>query len=86
LLRSETDFKWSHAIRATYDHGIPFLQNIAKNFIDLSNVVYISTEMDEEIDDQIKPYDVILTITGYPGTKAVATPDSLPLNMSQHSV
>jgi type I restriction enzyme S subunit len=71
------------------EYGIAFLrvQNIAKNFVDLSNVVYVTPRMDEKLGrSRIKPYDVILTITGYPGNAAVATPDLLPLNINQHSV
>lgn len=75
---------------ANYEsHGIPFLrvQNIAKNYVDLSDVVFIAKAADEELKrSRIRHGDIIFTITGYPGNAAVATEDLLPLNINQHSV
>ena len=72
-----------------YPNGVPFLrvQNILRNHIDLSNAVFINKETHNEMErSQVKAYDVIMTITGYPGNAACITPDILPVNMNQHSV
>jgi len=69
--------------------GVPFLrvQNVLRNFIDLNDIVFIDEKTNASMKrSQVKPYDVILTITGYPGNAACVTPDLLPLNMNQHSV
>lgn len=71
--------------------GVPFVrvQNIRANYIDLSDVVYISekTHNGELFRSQIKPNDVLLTITGVSyGNSSVSYPEMLPANMNQHSV
>lgn len=69
--------------------GIPFLrvQNVQKNYLDLTDVVSIDSSTHSTMKrSQVKPYDVIFTITGYPGSATCVSPDLLPLNMNQHSV
>lgn len=77
-------------LRASYPNlGIPFLrvQNVQKNYLDLTGVVYIDSLIHSTMKrSQVKPYDVIFTITGYPGSATCVSPDLLPLNMNQHSV
>ncbi|WP_404789214.1 restriction endonuclease subunit S [Altericista sp. CCNU0014] len=72
------------------EEGIPFLriQNVNKNRLALDDVVYIGRKIHDGAlkRSQLKPRDVLITITGRIGTAAVV-PDSLPVaNMNQHSV
>lgn len=72
------------------EEGVPFLriQNINKNRLNLDDVVYISRDIHNSSlkRSQLKPGDVLITITGRIGTAAVI-PDNLPIaNMNQHSV
>ncbi len=60
--------------------GIPFLrsQNILPNEISLDNVVYIDKHFNAELKkSQLRPGDVVIVRTGYPGTSAVI-PKELP--------
>ncbi|MDD5367599.1 MAG: hypothetical protein PHQ40_00820 [Anaerolineaceae bacterium] len=68
--------------------GIRFIrsQNIAPNWIDLSDVVYISPEDHQILERSVlETDDLLLTITGS-FTSAVVYPECLPANISQHSV
>lgn len=70
--------------------GIPFLrvQNIMQNYFNLSDVVYITKEQNDEImRSSLKEGDVLLTITGVSYGKASVVPASLVgANINQHSV
>lgn len=70
--------------------GIPFLriQNIAKNRLDLDDVVFIDKETHEGLlkRSQLKPRDVLITITGRIGTSAVVPKTLSVANINQHIV
>jgi restriction endonuclease S subunit len=69
--------------------GVPFLrvQNIMRNYIDLTDIVYIVTAQDEEIKrSRLKEKDVLLTITGSYGKSAVVPRSLIDANINQHSV
>jgi len=70
--------------------GIAFIrtQNINNNLIDDKDLVYISSESNEELKrSQLKENDVLLTITGVDlGHSAVVSKAILPANINQHSV
>ena len=72
------------------EEGVPFLriQNINKNCLNLDDVVYISRDIHNSSlkRSQLKPGDVLITITGRIGTAAVIPDDLLIANMNQHSV
>jgi restriction endonuclease S subunit len=71
------------------DKGIPFLriQNIADGAIDLSDVKYISPETHKEMKrSQLRPLDLLMTITGRVGTCAVVPEDFGDGNINQHIV
>jgi type I restriction enzyme S subunit len=64
------------------DHGIPFLrsQNIRPFHISLENVVFIDETFHRALaKSQLRPGDVAVVRTGYPGTAAVI-PDTLPVS------
>jgi restriction endonuclease S subunit len=70
--------------------GIPFLriQNVGKNRLEVSDVVYIDEATHDELlkRSQLQPRDVLITITGRIGTSAVV-PDDMPVgNINQHIV
>lgn len=70
--------------------GVRFLrvQNIMPNFIDDSDIVYISDEDDKTLSrSRLKKNDVLLTITGVSyGKSAVVTNEFANSNINQHSV
>jgi len=69
--------------------GIPFLriQNIADGVIDLSDIKYISPETHREMRrSQLRPLDLLMTITGRVGTCAVVPEDFGDGNINQHIV
>ncbi|MBS9395020.1 MAG: DNA methylase [Dolichospermum sp. LBC05a] len=70
--------------------GVKFLrvQNIMQNYIDDSDLVYISKEDDFELKrSKLKEEDVLLTITGVSyGKSAVVTREFHGCNINQHSV
>jgi len=70
--------------------GIPFLriQNITKEGIKLEDVKYINDETHNGLlrRSQLKPGDLIFTITGRIGTVAVVPEDFRQGNINQHSV
>lgn len=71
------------------NQGIPYLrvQNVKENKIDLTGVKYISEEAHEKLKrSQLKPKDVVMTITGRVGTVAVITPEIACANASQEIV
>ncbi len=72
------------------EEGVPFLrvQNIMPNFIDDSDIVYISRDEDEILSrSRLKENDVLLTITGVSyGKSAVVPPEFVGSNINQHSV
>lgn len=71
------------------DKGIPFLriQNIADGVIDLSDVKYISPETHEKMKrSQLRPLDLLMTITGRVGTCTVVPEDFGDGNINQHIV
>jgi type I restriction enzyme S subunit len=64
------------------DSGIPFLrsQNIRPFHVSLENIVYIDNAFHQSLaKSQLRPGDVAVVRTGYPGTAAVI-PDSLPMS------
>ena len=70
--------------------GIPFLrvQNIMQNYINLSDIVYI-TEKDHNIlfRSKLQKNDILLTITGVSyGKSAVVMDENIGSNINQHSV
>jgi type I restriction enzyme M protein len=72
------------------EDGISFLrvQNIMRNFFNLTDMVYISDVQNTEIKrSQLKKRDVLLTITGVSyGKSAVVTDTLVGANINQHSV
>lgn len=70
--------------------GVPFLriQNITEEGIDLTDVKYITREVHETLlkRSQLKPGDVLLTITGRVGTAAVVPATIKEANINQHIV
>ncbi len=70
--------------------GVRFIrtENVTPNWIDLSNVVYISSEDHAALRrSALEAGDVLLTITGALfGQSATVYPECLPANISQHSV
>ena len=70
--------------------GIPFLriQNVGKNRLELGDVVYIDGATHNELlkRSQLRPRDVLITITGRIGTSAVVPDDMLVGNINQHIV
>ena len=70
--------------------GIPFLriQNISENEIDLTNIEYITPEIHNTLlrRSQLKPNDILFTITGRIGTAAVVPPNLGQANINQHIV
>lgn len=72
-----------------FDMGILFarVQNVKPLRLDLSDAVYIDQFADEELArSRCAADDIILTITGYPGTASLVTEEDLPVNINQHSV
>nr|BAV59426.1 modification methylase [Candidatus Endomicrobium sp. MdDo-005] len=58
-----------------------------RNYIDLTDIVYIATAQDEEIKrSRLKEKDVLLTITGSYGKSAVVPRSLIDANINQHSV
>ena len=72
------------------EEGIPFLriQNVGDNRLILDDVAYIDEGIhsDSLKRTQIKPDDVLLTITGRIGTSAVVSDDVKTGNINQHIV
>lgn len=71
------------------DKGVLFarVQNVKQLRLDLSDAVYIDQLADEElVRSRCAVDDIILTITGYPGTASLVTEEDLPVNINQHSV
>lgn len=72
------------------DAGIRFLrvQNIMQNYIDDSDITYITHQADQELArSKLRVNDVLLTITGVSyGKSAVVTPELVGCNINQHSV
>jgi type I restriction enzyme, S subunit len=63
------------------------VQNVKPLRLDLSDAVYLSASQNRELERSwCKAQEIILTITGYPGTAAIVLEDDLPLNINQHSV
>ncbi|MCF8778179.1 restriction endonuclease subunit S [Vibrio sp. IRLE0018] len=63
------------------------VQNVKKLALDLSDAVYITKDDDESLKrSRCESYDVVLTITGYPGTASLVIEEDLPVNLNQHSV
>lgn len=72
-----------------FNDGIFFarVQNVKPLRLDLSDAAYIDKEADRELArSRCAADDIILSITGYPGTAALVTEDDLPVNINQHSV
>jgi len=72
-----------------FEKGILFarVQNVKPLRLDLSDAVYIDQLADEELArSRCAADDIILTITGYPGTASLVTEEDLPVNINQHSV
>jgi len=72
------------------ESGIPFLriQNVNKNNLNLDDVVYIDGKTHDKLlkRSQLKPGDVLITITGRIGSSAVV-PKNIPVgNINQHIV
>ncbi len=68
--------------------GVPFfrIQNIVPNSLDLTDLKYISREVHESglKRSQVRPGDVLMTITGRLGTAAVVPNDLREANINQH--
>lgn len=63
------------------------VQNVKPLKLDLSDAVFLDKASDEELArSRCKTDDIILTITGYPGTASLVTDLDLPVNINQHSV
>lgn len=71
------------------DEGVPYLrvQNIKEFEIDLTDVKHISSDAHKKLKrSQLKPNDVVMTITGRVGTVAVVPPEMRECNASQEIV
>ena len=72
------------------DKGINFIrtQNVDRNYIDLTNIVYISEEDNKKlIRSELHKGDILLTITGADFGRIAPVMDfHLPANINQHSV
>jgi restriction endonuclease S subunit len=73
------------------EFGVPFLrvQNVMQNYLDLSDVVYISEEIHDGLlrRSKLKAGDVLLTITGVSYGKSATIPNDFKEgNINQHSV
>lgn len=71
--------------------GITFLrvQNVMQNYLELDDVVYISEDIHDGLlkRSKLKPWDVLLTITGVSyGKSAIVPEDFKEGNINQHSV
>ena len=69
--------------------GIAFLrvQNVQPNRLDLSDAVYIDDQTNHELRRSIvRENDILLTITGNPGSACCVQKRDLPLNINQHCV
>jgi len=63
------------------------VQNVKPLRLDRSDAAFISADQDREIvRSRCRTDDVVLSITGYPGTASVVLDEDLPLNINQHSV
>jgi type I restriction enzyme S subunit len=63
------------------------VQNVKPLRLDRSDAAFITAEQDREIvRSRCRTDDVVLSITGYPGTASVVLDEDLPLNINQHSV
>ena len=63
------------------------VQNVKPYRLDLSDAAYIDAATDDELKrSRCAEGDVILSITGYPGTASLVMSDDLPVNINQHSV
>jgi len=63
------------------------VQNVKPYRLDLSDAAYIDSATDEELKrSRCAEGDVILSITGYPGTASIVLAEDLPVNINQHSV
>jgi type I restriction enzyme S subunit len=75
---------------ATYEStGVRFLrvQNVRPWGLDHSDSVFIDDHTDNAIGrSKLAEDDIVLTITGYPGTASLVTDADLPANINQHSV
>ncbi|MCG7584796.1 restriction endonuclease subunit S [Photobacterium sp. OFAV2-7] len=72
-----------------FDEGVLFgrVQNVKPLSLDLSDAVYINEETDNQLTrSKCIVDDIILSITGYPGTASLVTSRDLPININQHSV
>lgn len=71
------------------ENGVFFarVQNVKPFRLDRNDAAYITTEQDREIArSRCRAGDVVLSITGYPGTASVVLGEDLPVNINQHSV
>ena len=63
------------------------VQNVKPLRLDRTDAAFITTEQDGQIArSRCRADDVVLSITGYPGTASVVLDEDLPLNINQHSV
>lgn len=63
------------------------VQNVKPLALDLSDAVFIDNETNEQLSrSECKVDDIVLSITGYPGTASLVTEQDLPMNINQHSV
>jgi type I restriction enzyme, S subunit len=72
-----------------FTRGVLFarVQNVKPLRLDLSDAVFIDQRADNELArSRCAADDIILSITGYPGTASLVTAEDLPVNINQHSV
>lgn len=72
-----------------FEEGVLFarVQNVKPLRLDLSDAVYIDSDADDALArSRCISNDIILSITGYPGTASLVTVEDLPVNINQHSV
>lgn len=72
-----------------FDAGVLFarVQNVKPLRLDLTDAVYIDKTTDGELArSRCAANEIILSITGYPGTASLVTEEDLPVNINQHSV
>ncbi|MFA7520006.1 hypothetical protein, partial [Shewanella sp.] len=71
------------------ESGVLFVrvQNVKPLALDLSDAVFIDADTNDQLSrSECQVDDIVLSITGYPGTASLVTEQDLPMNINQHSV
>ena len=63
------------------------VQNVKPYRLDLSDAAYLSADQDMQLArSRCNANDIVLSITGYPGTASLVMAEDLPVNLNQHCV